>query len=48
MFNSITAMLAQDELAAGGSAGQERQLGYLWHALGTGQFPRLAGILGPA
>jgi AcrR family transcriptional regulator len=47
MFNSITAMFVQHELA-GGSADQERQLGYLWHALGTGQFPRLAELLAAA
>jgi AcrR family transcriptional regulator len=47
MFNSITAMFVQHELA-GASARQERQLGYLWHALGTGQFPRLAQLLAAA
>jgi AcrR family transcriptional regulator len=47
MFNSITAMFVQHELA-GVSARQERQLGYLWHALGTGQFPRLAQLLAAA
>ena len=47
MFNSITAMFVQHELA-GGSADQERQLGYLWHALGAGQFPRLAELLAAA
>jgi hypothetical protein len=47
MFSSITAMFVQHELA-GGSADQERQLGYLWHALGAGQFPRLAELLAAA
>ena len=47
MFNSITAMFVQHELA-GGSALQERQVGYLWQALGAGQFPRLAQLLAAA
>jgi hypothetical protein len=47
MFNSITAMFVQHELA-GASALQERQLRYLWDALGTGQFPRLAQLLSAA
>jgi AcrR family transcriptional regulator len=48
MINSITAMFVQHELAAGGSADQERQLGYLQHALAAGQFPRLAELLSAA
>jgi AcrR family transcriptional regulator len=47
MFSSITAMFVQHELA-GGSAVQDRQLAYLQHALGTGQFPRLAELLAGA
>jgi AcrR family transcriptional regulator len=46
MFTSITAMFVQHELA-GGSELQEKQLGYLSYALGTGQFPRLALLLAP-
>jgi AcrR family transcriptional regulator len=45
MFSSITAMFVQFELA-GGSAVQQRQLGYLQYALAAGQFPRLAELLG--
>jgi AcrR family transcriptional regulator len=47
MLNSITAMFVQHELA-GASALQERQLRYLGHALGAGQFPRLAQLLAAA
>jgi AcrR family transcriptional regulator len=47
MFSSITAMFVQHELA-GGSAVQEKHLAYLGHALGAGQFPRLAQLLAAA
>jgi len=47
MLSSITASFVQNELA-GGSELQEKQAGYLVHALGTGQFPRLAQLLAPA
>jgi AcrR family transcriptional regulator len=46
LFTSITAMFVQHELA-GGSELQARQVGYLRHALGTGQFPRLAELITP-
>jgi AcrR family transcriptional regulator len=45
MLSSITAMFVQYELA-GASAVQQRQVGYLEHALAAGQFPRLAALLG--
>jgi AcrR family transcriptional regulator len=46
MFTSITALFVQHELA-GGPDLQVRQVGYLRHALGAGQFPRLAELMAP-
>jgi AcrR family transcriptional regulator len=47
MFNTVTALFAQNELT-GGSDRQQRNAAYLQHALATGGYPRLAGLLAPA
>ena len=47
MFNAVTALFVQNEMA-GGSARQQRNAAYLQHALTTGRHPRLAQLLAPA
>lgn len=47
MFNAITALFAQNELA-GGSAAQQRNAAYLDHALTSGEHPRLAELIAQA
>ena len=44
MFNGVTALFAQHELA-GGSAAQRRNAAYLNHAVASGEHPRLAELL---
>jgi AcrR family transcriptional regulator len=47
MLNTITAMFVQFELA-GGSQAQQRNAAYLQHAVSSGAYPRLAGLLAQA
>jgi AcrR family transcriptional regulator len=44
LLNSVTALFVQHELA-GGSAAEQRNTAYLIHAVASGQYPRLAGLL---
>src|SRR6185437_15527928 len=47
ILNTTTALFVQNELG-GGSARQQRNAAYLNHALATGCYPQLAGLLAPA
>jgi hypothetical protein len=47
MLNAVTALFVHHELT-GGSDRQQRNAAYLQHALATGRYPRLAGLLAPA
>jgi hypothetical protein len=44
MLNGVVVLLVQNELAVDPAA-QQRQLAYLFHAAGTGRYPRLAQLM---